>query len=50
MNKSMWQVGFLMSYTSKSTAAFLIMAWNAIAWAPEWLLLRLAQSNTPALR
>lgn len=42
--------GFLMTYTSMTTAVLAIVAWNLAAWAPECYLLVCAQRASPLLR
>ncbi len=42
--------GFLMTYTSISTAILAIAAWNLAAWAPECYLLVCAQRASALLR
>lgn len=42
--------GFLMTYTSTSTAVLAIAAWNLAVWAPECYLLAQAQQASSALR
>ncbi len=42
--------GFLMTYTSISTAILAIAAWNLMAWVPECCLLVCAQHASAVLR